>query len=261
MRELFDEVAGKSPLDPEEMVRRATRVPRRKRFYAKANVAELEDGFAITLDGRPIRTPSGREVTAPTRQIADAIAGEWNAQGDEINPLTMPLTRFANSVVEAVVDRVDAVTDDVAKYFQSDLLFYRAGHPEALVAREAAAWDPVVFWAADTLGAHFILAEGIVHVRQPEPAVAAARAALPDDPWSIAALHVVTSLTGSALLGLALLHGVLDQGDVWAAAHVDEDWNIEKWGIDEEVAARRAARRDDFEAAASIVKALNPALG
>ena len=261
MRELFDEVAGKSPLDPEEMVRRATRVPRRKRFYAKADVAESANGFAITLDGRPIRTPSGREVTAPARKIADAIAAEWNAQGDDINPLTMPLTRFANSVVEAVVDRVDAVAEDVAKYFQSDLLFYRAGHPEALVAREAAAWDPVVFWAADTLGAHFILAEGIVHVRQPDTAVAAARAALPDDPWSIAALHVVTSLTGSALLGLALLRGVLDQGQVWAAAHVDEDWNIEKWGIDEEVAARRAARRVDFEAAASILKALNPEFG
>src|ERR1700722_17511449 len=258
MRELFDEVSGKSPLDPEETVRRATRIPRRKRFYATAAVAESANGFAITLDGRPIRKPSGREVTAPARQIADAIAAEWNAQGGDINPLTLPLTRFAKSLVGALVYVVDACGEEVAKYFQSDLLFYRAGHPEALVAREAAAWDPVVFWAADTLGAHFILAEGMVHWRQPDTAVAAARAALPDDPWSIAALHVVTSLTGSALLGLALLRGVLDQGQVWAAAHVDEDWNIEKWGIDEEVAARRAARRVDFEAAASILKALNP---
>ena len=141
----------------------------------------------------------------------------------------------------------------------SDLLFYRAGHPEALVAREAAHWDPVLFWAADTLGAHFILAEGIVHVRQPDHAIAAARAALPADPWSIAALHVVTTLTGSALLALALLRGVLDPDQVWAAAHVDEDWNIEKWGVDEEVAARRAARLVDFRAAARILKALNPA--
>jgi len=261
MRELFDEASGKSPLDPEEMVRRATRVPRRKRFYAKASVVESADGFAITLDDKPIRTPSGRQVAAPTRDIADAIAAEWNAQADVINPLTMPLTRFANSVVEAVVDRVDAVAEDVAKYFQSDLLFYRAGHPEALVAREAALWDPVLFWAADALGAHFILAEGIVHVRQPDTAVAAARAALPDDPWSIAALHVVTALTGSALLALALVRGVLDPEQVWAAAHVDEDWNIEKWGVDEEVAARRVARLVDFRAAASILKALNPVLG
>jgi chaperone required for assembly of F1-ATPase len=258
MRELFDEVAGKSSLDPEEAVRRTARGPRRKRFYARAGVVESPHGFAITLDDKPVRTPSGRALVAPTRGIADAIAAEWEAQKEFIDPLTMPFTRFANSVVDAVVERVDAVADDVAKYLGSDLLFYRAGHPEALVAREATLWDPVVFWAADTLGAHFILAEGIVHVRQPESAIAAARAAFPGDPWSIAALHVVTSLTGSALLALALMRGVLDADQVWAAAHVDEDWNIEKWGIDEEVAARRAARLVDFRAAASILGGLNP---
>jgi len=261
MRELFEEVAGKSQLDPEEAVRRGTRTPRRKRFYAKAGAIEGKDGFAITLDDRPIRTPSGRQVVVPVREIADAVVAEWEAQQEFIEPLTMPLTRFANSVVDAVVDRVEAVTDDVAKYFQSDLLFYRAGHPEALVAREAAHWDPVVFWAADTLGAHFILAEGIVHVRQPDSAIAAARAALPEDPWSIAALHVITTLTGSALLALALKQGVVDPDQAWAAAHVDEDWNSEKWGVDEEVAARRAARLVDFRAAAGILRALNPVLG
>jgi chaperone required for assembly of F1-ATPase len=261
MRDLFDEALGNSPLDPEEAVRRTTRGPRRKRFYARAGVVEAPGGFAITLDGKPIRTPSGRQVVAPVREIADAIAAEWEAQKEFIDPLTMPLTRFANSVVDAVVDPVDAVTEDVAKYFQTDLLFYRAGHPQALVAREAEHWDPVLFWAADALGAYFILAEGIVHVRQPDSAVAAARAALPGDPWLIAALHVVTTLTGSALLALALLRGVRDQDQVWTAAHVDEDWNIEKWGADEEVAARRAARLVDFKAAASILAALNPKAG
>jgi len=257
MREFFEEGAAGSLFDPEEAVRRATRTPRRKRFYAEAGVAEVADGFAVTVDGKPIRTPSGRQVVAPSREIADAIAAEWQAQQELIDPSTMPMTRFANSVITAVVDRVEAVTDDIAKYFQSDLLFYRAGHPEALVAREAAHWDPLLFWAAGTLGAHFILAEGIVHVRQPEAAVAAARAALPDDPWSIAALHVITTLTGSALLELAFLRGVLDQDQVWAAAHVDEDWNGEKWGIDEEVAARRAVRLVDFSAAAGILRALH----
>lgn len=262
MRELFEEVSGKSPLDPEEAVRRATRRPRRKRFYAHAGVVEAaDDGFAITLDDKPIRTPSGRALVAPHREIAEAIAAEWEAQGEFIDPLTMPLTRFANSVVDAVVDRVEAVADDLAKYFQTDLLFYRAGHPEALVAREAAFWDPLVFWAAEALGAHFILAEGIVHVRQPDTAVGAARAALPTDPWSIAALHVITTLTGSALLAVALMRGVIDHDRAWAAAHVDEDWNIEKWGIDEEVAARRAARLVDFGAAARILKRLNPGTG
>ena len=235
MRELFDEVAGHSPLDPEEAVRRATRVPQRKRFYKEAGIAPADGGFSVTLDGKPIRTPSGRQVVAPTSAIAEQIAAEWNAQSETIDPLTMPLTRFANSVAE-VTDRVDAVADDVAKYLGSDLLFYRAGHPEALVAKEAAHWDPIVFWAAESLGAHFMLAEGILHVRQPDTAIAAARAAFPKNPWSIAALHVVTTLTGSALLALALAHGVRDPDQIWAAAHVDEDWNVEKWGIDEEVA-------------------------
>jgi chaperone required for assembly of F1-ATPase len=258
MRELFDEVAGQSPLDPQEAVRRTMRAPRRKRFYARAGVVKGKGGFAIALDDKPVRTRSGRALVVPVSEIADAMAAEWDAQREFIDPPTMPLTRFANSVVDAVVDRVDAVTEDVVKYLGSDLLFYRAGHPEALVAREAALWDPPLFWAADTLGAHFILAEGIVHVRQPDSAIAAARAALPGDPWSIAALHVVTTLTGSALLALALMRGVLDSDQVWAAAHVDEDWNVEKWGVDEEVAARRAARLVDFRAAAAIIKALNP---
>ena len=255
MRELFDEVAGHSPLDPEEAVRRATRTPQRKRFYKEAGHAAAGGGFSVTLDGKPIRTPSGRHVVAPTSAIAEAIAAEWNAQGETINPLTMPLTRFANSVAE-VGERVDAVADDVANYLGSDLLFYRAGYPEALVAKEAAHWDPIVFWAAETLGAHFILAEGINHVRQPDAAIAAARAALPGDPWSIAALHVVTTLTGSALLALALAHGVRDADQVWAAAHVDEDWNAEQWGTDEEAVRVREARLVDFRAAVQILKAV-----
>jgi chaperone required for assembly of F1-ATPase len=254
MRELFDEVAGQSPLDPQEAARRAARAPQRKRFYAKAGVGEAEGGgFTVTLDNRPIRTPSGRIITIPSRAIAEAVAAEWEAQQEMINPLTMPMTRFANSVVEAVVDRTAAVTEDIARYFNSDLLFYRAGHPEALVAREAKHWDPVLFWAADELGAHFILAEGVVHVHQPDEAVAAARAALPADPWSIAATHVVTTLTGSALLALALARGLLDAEAVWAAAHVDEDWNADQWGTDEEAAERRAARSVDFRAAARIL--------
>jgi chaperone required for assembly of F1-ATPase len=259
MRELFDEVAGQSPLDPQEAARRGARTPQRKRFYAKADVTEAEGGYAIRLDGKPIRTPSGRIITAPSRDIAQAIAAEWEAQQETINPLTMPLTRFANSVVEAVTDRVEAVAADIAKYLASDLLFYRAGHPEALVARETAHWDPVVFWAADSLGAHFILAQGIVHVRQPDTAIEAARAALPTDPWSVAAMHVVTTLTGSALLALALLHGACEPEQVWAAAHVEEDFNIEQWGVDEEAAARRAARLVDFQAANRILQALKPA--
>jgi chaperone required for assembly of F1-ATPase len=258
MRELFDDVAGQSPLDPQERARQAARAPLRKRFYTNVGVAEADGGFAVTLDGKPIRTPSGRQVVIPARELADAVASEWADQKETLDPVSMPLTRLANSVVEGVIDRVALVSDDLAKYFQSDLLFYRAGHPEALVTREAEHWDPVLFWAADTLGAHFILSEGIMHVRQPDQAIEAACAALPADPWSIAALHVITTLTGSALLALAVLHGVRDADQVWAAAHVDEDWNADQWGVDEEAAGRRAARLKDFNAAVAVLQAVTP---
>ena len=256
MRELFDEVYGQGGLDPEEAVRQSTRGPQRKRFHVKAGFDETAEGFVITLDGKTVRTPSRQPLTVPSRAIAEAIAAEWDAQQDLINPMTMPLTRLANSVIDAVDGNVDAVVADIAKYFGTDLLFYRAGHPEALVAREAAHWDPVLSWAANELGAHFILSEGIVHVVQPAQAISAARSVFPVDPWAVAALHVVTTLTGSALLALALLHGVRDPDQVWTAAHVDEDWNAEKWGVDEEVAARRAARLVDFRAAVTILNAL-----
>jgi chaperone required for assembly of F1-ATPase len=261
MRELFEEASGQSPLDPEETVGQSMRGPQRKRFYTAAGFAAAAQGFAITLDDKPVRTPSRRPLLAPTAELAEAIAAEWAAQKDIINPMTMPLTRLANSVIDAVADRVEAVAQDVARYFESDLIFYRAGHPQALVDREARHWDPVLFWAANSLGAHFILAEGIVHVRQPDQAVAAARAALPTEPWSIASVHMVTTLTGSALLALALLRGELDADQVWSAAHVDEDWNGEQWGVDGEVAARRAGRLVDFKAAARVLKALGPRAG
>jgi chaperone required for assembly of F1-ATPase len=256
MRELFDEVYGQAPLDPEEAVRNSTRGPQRKRFYTRAGMTETPDGFAITLDDKTVRTPSRKPLTAPARGIAEAIVAEWEAQQDTINPMTMPLTRLANSVIDAVGDNVQAVADDIAKYFGTDLLFYRAGHPQELVAREAKAWDPVLFWAAETLGAHFILAEGIIHVRQPESAIGAARATLPTDPWTIAALHLVTTLTGSALLAVALLLGHLDADQVWAAAHVDEDWNMDFWGRDPIALERRSVRRKELDAAAKVMSAL-----
>ena len=256
MRELFDEVAGHSPLDPREASRKSSTTPLRKRFYTQAGVAEGADGFVITLDGKPVRTPGKNALAAPTHGLADAIASEWQAQADLIDPMAMPLTRLANSVIDGVTGNVQAVADDAAKYFETDLLFYRAGFPEELIARQARHWDPVLRWAADDLGAHFILAEGIIHVQQPDTAVAAARAALPKDAWPVGAFHVVTTITGSALLALALKHRALDEAQVWAAAHVDEDWNRDAWGADEEVEARRAQRRKDFEAAALVLKAL-----
>ncbi|EAQ35887.1 Chaperone required for the assembly of F1-ATPase [Nitrobacter sp. Nb-311A] len=254
MREL-DEGSGKAAPDREGTARNSARSGQRQRFYACASVKETPEGFAILLDDKPVRTPSRNVLAAPARAIAEAIAVEWDAQRDVINPMTMPLTRLANSVIDGVAGRVDVVVEDIAKYLETDLLFYRAGHPDGLVARESVHWDPVLLWAAEALEARFILSEGIVHVCQPDQAVAAARKALPSDPWMVGALHVVTTLTGSALLAIALMRGRLDAGEVWAAAHVDEDWNSEQWGVDEEAAVRRASRLVDFQAAATVLRA------
>ena len=253
MRELFEDISGHSPLDPQESARQSARVPLRKRFYQNAAFTETPDGFAVMLDDKQVRTPSREPLVVPTRDIAQAIVDEWNAQVDVIDPTTMPVTRLANSVIAGVVDRVDDVAEDAAKYLQSDLLFYRASHPEGLIAREAEHWDPVLDWARDDLGAHFIMAEGIMHVRQPDQAIAAARKAFPTDPWAVGALHVATTVTGSALLALALMHGVRDIDQVWAAANVDEDWNVAQWGADEEAMARRAGRLRDLRAAALML--------
>src|ERR1700751_1850280 len=136
MRELFDEVAGKSPLDPMEASQKSSRGPERKRFYKTVDVAETPEGFAVRLDGKPIRTPGKRLLAAPSREIADAMAAEWEAQGETINPLSMPMTRLANSTIDGVVGNLTAVRDDIAKYFGSDLLFYRASFPAQLVARQ-----------------------------------------------------------------------------------------------------------------------------
>ena len=257
MRELFDEVAGKSPLDPREASRKSSRTPLRKRFYTTTGVIEENGGFTVALDGKPVRTPGRHPLAAPVRELAEAMAAEWDAQADMIDPMTMPLTRLAHSVIDGVADNIPAVADDVARYFGSDLLFYRAGFPEALVARQGEHWDPVLRWAADDHGAHFILTEGVMHVAQPDTAIAAMRALLPEDAWRIAAMHVITTITGSALLAVALKEGGRTPEQIWAAAHVDEDWNADAWGADEEVTERRAVRQRDFEAAVRVLKALS----
>jgi chaperone required for assembly of F1-ATPase len=259
MRELFDEVAGQSPLDPHEAVRQSTRTPQRERFYADVSVEKAAEGWRVLLDGKPVRTPSRKLLAAPEHEIATIIAAEWQAQVEVLDPMTMPMTRLANSIVQSVAGNEMAIADDIAKYFGTDLICYRAAHPSELIDREAAAWDGVLYWAAETFGARFVLAQGIVHAEQPSTALAAARAALPATPWPLAACHVVTTLTGSALLALALAHGARNADEVWAAAHVDEDWNIERWGVDEEVAARRAARRRDFDAAVAVIAAMRRA--
>ncbi len=253
MRDIFEDIFKNQPLDPMESARRGLRPDVRRRFYETAGVDEAAEGFRILLDGKPVRTPAKRLLAAPVRALADAIAAEWQAQKDAIEPARMPRTRLANSIIDGVADSKDAVADEIVRYLGSDLLFYRAGDPPGLVARQTEHWDPVIAWARDALGARFILAEGIVHVAQPPEAVAAARAAMPRDAWRLGALHVVTTLTGSALLGLALAQGALSLDAAWAAAHVDEDWQMTQWGRDALALERRAFRFAEVEAAAEVL--------
>jgi chaperone required for assembly of F1-ATPase len=256
LRDIFTDLFAPEPLDPIEAARRAMRPPLPRRFYGAAGVEEAESGFRVVLDGRPVRTPARGFLVAPSRRLAEVIADEWDAQRESIDPSTMPVTRLANSIIDGVVTAPAPVAADIAKYLGSDLLFYRADGPQRLVERQARLWDPVLAWARDALGARFVLAQGVVHAAQPESAITAARAAIPDDPWRLGALHAITTLTGSAILALALLHGRLSADEAWEAAHVDEDWNMEQWGRDEVALARRAARRAEMDAAATVLASL-----
>ena len=225
----------------------------RKRFYRSATAGDASEGVPLLLDGKPVKTPARHALAAPTRALAEAIAVEWDAQEIVIDPARMPLTRLANAVIDAVAAQAQPVTDEVAKYLGSDLLCYRADAPAGLVERQAQHWDPVLAWAADTLGARFILAQGVMHVAQPREAIAAARAAIPAESWRLGAVASVTMLTGSALLALALAHDAIDAEAVWAAAHVDEDWQMSQWGRDELALERRAFHFADLRAAVTVL--------
>ena len=260
MRELFEDTFSNPPLDPTEAARRAVRPQLRRRFYERATVEEGAEGgkpeFRIVLDGRPVKTPARRTLAAPTRALAEAIAAEWEAQRDVIDPAKMPLTRLVNSIIAGVSDPAPAGAVEVEKYHTSDLLFYRAEGPDGLIAREAAAWDPVLAWAHEALGARFVTARGMVHVAQPAAALAAAGAAIPHDPWRLGAVHAITTLTGSALIAIALARGALTIDQAWTAAHVDEDWNMAFWGRDEIALERRAARFAEMQAAVAVLQAV-----
>jgi chaperone required for assembly of F1-ATPase len=253
MRDILEDLFVNEPLDPVEAARRNMRPNLRKRFYTAARAGEGPP-HPILLDGRPVKTPAGGALSAPVSPLGEAIAAEWDAQGERIDPATMPLTRFANTVIDSVAANPAPVIAEIAKYLGSDLVCYRAGTPDGLVAKQAKHWDPMLAWARDALGARFVLSEGVVFVAQPDAAIAAARGAIPEDPWRLGAASVVTTLTGSALIALALAAGRLTLEAAWDAANVDEDWNMEFWGRDELALQRRAARLAEMQAAASVLR-------
>lgn len=230
-----------------------------KRFYSAVDIVEAEGGYTVRLDGRSVKTPARRPLLVPVEAVATSMAAEWEAQGERIDPATMPMTRLVNTVIDGIAETAGETRADLARYVETDLLFYRVDGPERLVERQRTVWDPILKGAESSLGRRFLLGEGVMHVAQPPESLAAFRHRIEavSDPFAIAALHQITTLTGSALIALAILEGRLDAHSAWAAAHLDEDWNIELWGADEEASARRAARFEDMRIAADLLAAVS----
>lgn len=260
--ELFNMDTKQALSDPDP-VRRAqitSKLPLPKRFYKDAAVVERDGKFAVELDGRGVKTPARQGLLLPTRAAAELIAAEFAAQGKEIDPARMPATRLANTAIDGVVNDPQAVLEDLLRFASSDMLCYRAGSPERLVQRQTEFWDPIIDWAATALSARFVLAEGVMHVEQPREALGAFSAHLGTftDPFAIASLHTITTLTGSAILALAVAKGEISGEDAWKLAHLDEDWTIEQWGQDAEAMARRTIREREMTAAVMMLGSVLP---
>lgn len=214
-----------------------------KKFYSEATAAPLDGGYTVLLDGKGVKTPGRAALAVPTLALAKAMAAEWNAQGELIDPRTMWLTKLANTAIDLVETRREGVIDEIAAFGGADLICYMVDHPVRLAQQQAAHWSPLVIWAEEALGASLMVTPGLVHVAQDEAALAALRAAIAQaSVFELAALHNAVTLTGSAVIGLALLRGRLDADQAFAAAHVEDAWQAELCGPDEDEEKRLATR-------------------
>lgn len=232
------------------------RLPRR--FYQAAHVESAGTAWRVLLDGRPVRTPARNELLLPSEGLARMIAEEWEAQGEEIRPDSMPLTKLANTAIDRVSGRQEEVAAEILAFAESDLVCYRADWPEQLVERQHAAWDPLLAWLDEASGARLNVAVGVMHVAQPEAALSALRAEIVSlDAFALAAMHNMTTLMASFVLALAVVRGRLQADEAWQVAHVDEDWQISQWGEDAEARQRRDARWREMSAAAQFLELLD----
>ncbi|HMG46220.1 MAG TPA: ATP12 family protein [Allosphingosinicella sp.] len=225
-----------------------------KRFYQSAAVGE--DG-RILLDGRPVKTPGRHDLAAPTAALTEAIADEWNAQDDVVEPRAMPLTGLANAAIDRIAPDAAAFARGLAAYGEADLLCYRVEGPAALAARQAELWDPILAWGQQRYDVVFEIALGIIHMPQPPETLARMAAAVAArDPFQLAGLSPLVTISGSLVIALALAEGTLSLDQAWAAAALDEQWQAEQWGEDADAAAALADRRRDFAAAARFLALL-----
>jgi chaperone required for assembly of F1-ATPase len=224
-----------------------------KRFWKDAAVVEAGGGFAVELDGRPIRTPAKRALTLPTREMAEAMAAEWQAQEGEVRPDTMPVTRTANAAIDKVATQHAEVADLLAEYGDSDLLCYRAERPAELVARETEAWDPLLDWADEALGARLAVQTGVMHQPQ-DPATLERLSARVHalNAFQLAAFHDLVSLSGSLVMGFAIAQGAFTPEDLWDRSRVDEVWQAEQWGADASAESVAEVKRAAFLHAARM---------
>ena len=224
-----------------------------KRFWSTVSL----DSRAISLDGRPVRTPGRAPLALPTDALAEAVVAEWRAVEGDVDPRAMPLTGLVNAAIDRVAPDPDSFSAGLARYGESDLLCYRAADPPELVARQAAAWDPPLAWAGARYDVHLEVATGIVHRAQPAATIARLSSAVAAyDAWHLAALSPIVTVGGSLVLALALADGAITPDAAWAAAELDEDWQAERWGEDALAAEARAGRHRDFDAAVRFLAAL-----
>ncbi len=232
-----------------------------KRFWKAVAVAEDEDGFLVHLDGRKVMTPAKTPLHLPTRALADRIAQEWDAQEAEVKPAQMPFTQMANSAIDKVTPQRVAVADMLAEYGGTDLLCYRAEGPDSLTQRQAALWDSLLDWAAETYGARLQVIAGVMPVAQEADALARLGAEVHKlDSFTLAGFHDLVSISGSLIIGLATLAGVQPAEDLWLASRVDEMWQEEQWGADEEATEHAALRRVSFLNAAEFCRICVPGM-
>lgn len=227
-------------------------------FWQEVTVEEEGGGHAVRLDGRALKTPAKADLRLPTRALAEAMAAEWRAQAGEVRPDTMPLTRAANSAIDRVSLNCDAVIAEITGYGASDLLCYRAPHPEELAAKQAAAWNPLLAWAAEALRAPLAVTSGVMHLRQSAASLDALETAVRGhSAWDLTALFDLVSISGSLVIGLAISRGQITASEAWPLSRIDEAWNIAQWGEDAEAAAQSEARRLAFVQAERLLRLLN----
>lgn len=220
---------------------------KQKRFWSDVTVAQKDDGFTILLDGRQVKTPAKAVLVVPTRALAELVAQEWDAQEGDVNPETMPMTRAANAALDKVTAQFDEVAALLAAYGESDLLCYRATAPEELIARQAAAWDPLLDWANASLGAPLKSGQGVMFIDQDPVSIQKLnKIVFAYTPFELTAFHDLVSMSGSLVLALAITQGHLDVADAWELSRVDENWQIEQWGADEEAQEITEAKRQSF---------------